>query len=116
VIKTVDFFHRTDSIECIYLAATEANVRGYIPSYCFIGRTVDVTSQQGMLTPPRHLIRYLHIFWGVPIALHSILYLLLDFSYVLHVVIFAILYSNRSSVGSASADILAVNTCPDYSA
>jgi hypothetical protein len=39
-----------------------------------IGLTAGVTGQQGMLTPPFHLIKPLHLS-GVCVSLHSILYL-----------------------------------------
>jgi hypothetical protein len=50
-----------------------------------------VTGQQMMVTPPRHMILPLHLS-VVRVALHSILYYLLDYGYVLHIVNFAILY------------------------
>jgi hypothetical protein len=49
------------------------------------GRTAGVTRQQRMLTPPWHLILLSH-FSGVRVALQSILNLLFDFDYVLHIV------------------------------
>jgi hypothetical protein len=39
-----------------------------------MGRTMGVTGQQKMLTPPLHLIQALHLS-EVRVALHSILYL-----------------------------------------
>jgi hypothetical protein len=56
-----------------------------------IGLRAGVTGQQRVLTPSRHLILPLQ-FSEVCVALHSILLLPFDYDYVLHIVIFAILY------------------------
>jgi hypothetical protein len=57
-----------------------------------MGLTAGVTGQQGMLTPPLHLILPSHL-PKVRVALHSILQLPFDYDYVLHIVNFAILYT-----------------------
>jgi hypothetical protein len=55
---------------------------------------MGVTGQQGMITPPQHLILPSHLS-RVRVALYSILYLPLDYGYVLHNVDFTILYFMR---------------------
>jgi hypothetical protein len=56
-----------------------------------MGLTAGVTGQQGMLTPPWHLILPLHLS-EVRVALLSICICPLDYDYVLHIVNFAVLY------------------------
>jgi hypothetical protein len=56
----------------------------------------DVTGQQRMLTSPRHLILPLHLS-GVRVAVHSICICLLNYDYVLRIVILAILCPWRTN-------------------
>jgi hypothetical protein len=64
-----------------------------------IGLTAGVAGQQRMLTPPWHLVLHSHLS-EVRVALHSICIFPLDFDYILHIVIFAILYCHGSYIYS----------------